>query len=267
MRVKLILLIACLTFATISGCGVLSKRYTKSETVNFSISAQGKTKLKLDNTRGSVILTHSPDSGSIRVKVSKEIKVKKKFLNTPFNEIGIRIDSAANIVSITTELMSDDGEGVFRFNMGKDQRVDYEIQVPSNVELEIENVSGNITTNGLDNDLKIDLVNGDVSLEEYTGKLECEITNGSFSGRIDSTRGITVSTVNGSISLFLNNFMNADLRAETVNGRITDDNISFKEVIREKKLFKAKLGNGEPKIDIRVETVNGKIKFYGRNEV
>ncbi len=61
--------------------------------------------------------------------------------------------------------------------------------------------------------------------------------------------------------------MNANVRAESINGKITDENLQFKDIMREKKLFKGKLGNGDPNVDIRIETVNGRIKLYGRNEI
>lgn len=267
MKNKIFILLIFTSVLSLSSCGLFSKKYLKTQTEDFRINTAGKSKFKLDNVRGSVTITHSNDSGALIIKARKEIKVKKKYLNTPFDEIKIKLDTISNIIKIETDVTKDREDSGFNFSIGREQRVDYEIQIPSGIAIDIENVSGNVTADYLDNDLKIDLVNGEVSLEKYTGRLECEIKNGQFSGHIDSTRGVSVSTINGSVTLYLNNFMNASVRAETVNGKITDENLKFKEVIKEKRLFKGKLGTGESNIDIKIETVNGKIRLYGRNEV
>ncbi len=104
-------------------------------------------------------------------------------------------------------------------------------------------------------------------MDNYTGRLECEIINGDFTGHIDSTRGIDINTTNGDISLFLNNYMNVNVRAETVNGKISTEELQFKNTVKEKRLLKGQLGNDESNTDIKVETVNGRIKLYGRNEI
>ncbi|MEO8210337.1 MAG: hypothetical protein ABI840_07225 [bacterium] len=268
MKSKIILFILGFIFiASLNGCGLMSKKYTKTETVTHQISTDGKKKIKLDNINGSVTISQSKDSNFLMVKAHKEIKVKKKYLDTPFDEIEVILDTTGSIISVKTEINKKGEDGIFKFNIDRNQRVDYEISVPLNMEIEVENINGNITAGRLTDDLKIDLVNGEVSLENYTGLLECEITNGSFSGHIDSTRGMDINTINGSVTLYLNNYMNANVRAESVHGKITNEQLQFHETIKEKNLFKGKLGSGDSNVDIKIETVNGKIKLYGRNEI
>lgn len=263
----LLLLIGFGILVSLNGCGSMGKRYLKSSSEQHQISASGKKKVKLENVTGNITVRRSSDSGSVFLKASKEIKVKKKFLDKPFDEIDIRIDTSGSLISISTEYNNNRDDGFFRFNIGRDRRVDYEISIPEDMDLEIENVNGVFSAKDLNNDLKIDLVNGEVDLINYTGRLDCEITNGSFSGEIDSTRGIDISTINGSVTLHLNNYMNANVRAETVNGRITEENLQFRIIDKEKKMFKGTLGNGDSNTDIKIETVNGKIKLIGRNEI
>ena len=61
--------------------------------------------------------------------------------------------------------------------------------------------------------------------------------------------------------------MSANIRAETVNGRIVEENLQFRVIDKEKKMFRGTLGNSDSNIDIKIETVNGKIKLIGRNEI
>lgn len=267
MKSRIFLLMLGLVIVYLNGCGLMSKKYTKKETVTHQISTEGKKKIKLENINGSVAISQSKDSNALIVKAFKEIKVKKKYLDTPFDEIEVEIDTMGNIITISTDINKSGEDGIFKFNLDRKQRVDYEITVPLNMEIEVENINGNVTAGSLTDDLKIDLVNGEVSLENYRGRLECEVTNGSVSGHIESTEGIDITTINGSVTLYLNNYMNANVRAETVRGKITEEQLQFREMIKEKNLFKGKLGSQESDVDIKVETVNGKIKLYGRNEI
>ena len=171
------------------------------------------------------------------------------------------------MVSLTNRTVINKNVGIKFFNLGRNPTVDYDLYIPENIEIEIENINGDLSAKNLNNSLKISLVNGDAEIENYTGTLNCEITNGSFYGEVDSTEGINVSIINGSITLNLSNFMNANISAETVNGKISNENIQLRELRKEKKLLKAKIGNQETDVEIKVETVNGKIKLTGKNEI
>ncbi len=267
MKTKIFLIISVLIVSSFSGCSLFSKKYLKTNSEQHQVSIAGKRKMKLENVSGNITVTHSSDSGYMTVKATKEIKVSKKNLDSPFDEIRIIIDSANSVINIRSEITNKRDNGFFKINVGRESKVDYEIAVPSGLELEIENVNGEISTDRLSNDLKIENVNGDVSLDKFSGKLECNIVNGSFSAETDSTKGMDISTINGSVKLILNSEMNARVKAETTNGRITDENLRFSETEKEKKSFRGNLGSGGDKADIRIETLNGKIKLIGRNEI
>ncbi len=267
MKSRIIIILVSFGFIiSVNGCGLMGKKYLKSKSEQHQISTLDKKKIKISNITGNIVLSHSNDTAMVTIKASKEIKVKKKYLDTPFDEITIDIDTLSSIIEIKSVISGND-DGVFKFNNNRDIRIDYEIYIPSNIDIEVENVHGNITSGDLNNDIKIDLVHGDVDLENYTGRIDCEITNGSFSGKIDSTKGIDLNTINGNVTLILSNYMNVNLRAETVNGRISNENLDFRLVDKERNIFKGKLGNSDLKSDIKIETVNGKIKLFGRNEI
>jgi len=265
MKSKTFLVVIFIVTLGLNGCGLLSKKYTKTETTNYKLYSRNKKKVTLENINGNVMISQTSDSNSLTIKAFKEIKVKKKYLETPFDEIEVELDTTSEIISVKTEINKKGSDSFFKF--GREQRVDYEVYLPANIEIEIDNVNGNVVLNGSNNNLTISLINGDIDVNNFTGKLGCEITNGSFSGKIDSTSGIDINTINGSITLFLNNYMNANIRAESINSRITDENLQFRDLMKEKKLLRGKLGNVNTDIDINVETKNGKIKLYGRNEI
>jgi len=267
MKAKILIIITGIFFLSISisNCGFLSKKYTKTEKSEISISTVSKKKISLDNTNGEIKILKSTDVNKLVIIAHKEIKVKKKNLETPFDEIIIDIDTNSDVISVTSKI-KDKGEVQF-FHFGKETRIDYDIYVPENIEIEIVNVNGNIDSKTITNDLRIELTNGDVDLERYTGKLNCEITNGAFNGRIDSTNGINIEVINGSVELNLNNFINANVTAETMNGKISEENLQFRDLKKGKKSLSGKLGNTDNKVDIHIETTNGKIKLFGNSEI
>lgn len=265
MRKKIIILITVLFIFSISGCGFLAKRYTKSETSEYRFNISGKKKLHLENVSGNINVHKSSDDSKIVVKAVKEAKVKKQDLDKPFEDAKIDIDSNSDVISVSTDIKR---KGGFKlFSLGGNVKVEYDLYIPEGIEIEIENVNGDIYSKNLSNNLDISLVNGDVEVENYSGELDCEVTNGSFKGEIDLTSGMNISIINGGVSLSLNSFMDANITAETVNGKITDENLPLRDVKKEKKKFRAKLGDKETNVEINIETVNGKIKLLGKNEI
>lgn len=265
MKAKIFLSLVFLLVLGMNGCGFIAKKYTKTETTTHNISVVNKKSVSLKNVHGNVMISQNSDSNMMTIRAFKEIKVKKKYRDTPFDEIEIEIDTSSDIISISTEINQKGSDKLFNF--GRNQRVDYEIYLPPNIDIEIDNVNGNISSSGARNNLNISLINGDVDLSYYTGRIECEITNGAFSGKIDSTSGIYVNTINGGITLFLNNYINANIFAESINSRITDENLQLRDLMKEKKLLRGKIGNTNTDVDIKIESINGKIKLFGRNEI
>ncbi|MEZ4820900.1 MAG: hypothetical protein R2942_00280 [Ignavibacteria bacterium] len=219
----------------------MSKKYLKTESFEQTVSTSGIKKIKLENISGNILIKQGIDSSKMTVEATKEIKVRKKDLDKPIDEIEINIDTDDNMIRIKTEYNAPNRKTIFNFNMGNKASVDYVITVPPGIDLGIENVNGNITSDKLDNDLSIDLVNGKTEITNYSGILQCEIVNGSFTGEILNTGGVGISTVNGSVTLNLNNYINAELWAETVNGKISDSNLMIKEIEKKKRKFKGYL--------------------------
>jgi len=261
-----IIFIAVIAFM-LNGCGLLSKKYVKSDKEIHRVSAEGKKKIFIQNINGNISFVRSSDSGIVKIVAEKEIKVKKKYLNTPFDEITIEIDTSGNEINIES-LINDKGrDDGFNFNFDRKQKVNYEISVPEGISISVENVNGKISADNISNDLKIDQVNGSVDLDNYSGLLECDLTNGSFSGVIDSTKGININVINGSVSLNLSNYINARVNAQSMNSNVSTDNLKFSDIIQEKKSFRGNLGTEDNRSEIIIETINGKILITGDKEI
>lgn len=245
----------------LGGCGLISKKYTKSASNEFDLNSVGKTKIRLENITGDITISKSSDSNLLKIKAYMETKVKKKFLDTPFDEIKINIDTNTNEIVVKTVFNDKGRDGLFKF--GNSEKVDYNIYLPENLKVDINNINGDIFAGNIGNNVVIENINGNADFKSFHGKLECDLTNGSVTGEIDSTKGMNINLVNGNITLKLSNYLNASIQAETLNGRITDENLELSDIIKDKKKLKAKIGTVDSEIEIKLETVNGKIKLFG----
>ncbi len=99
--------------------------------------------------------------------------------------------------------------------------VDFEVQIPSSIDLAIElaSVNGNVTITGGEGDALLEVVNGNIEAEGFNGELVVNSVNGNID--INGSPGITVAElVNGNIECIVNALDN-DLELASVNGRIT----------------------------------------------
>ena len=252
-RIILFLTIPLLVLS-LSGC---SHRHEKVDTQEFNLSADGKTKLKVNNINGYINVKKS-DNDRIKIVAHKTAYVRKKDLDKPFDEIEIDINESGDEISVETIQEGRDGP-TFSFGISKKKEVNYDIYVPERFELQIENVSGKINISDIEGNIIVNNVNGDVTLINTPGKNYVELVNGSVRTDLPSTKGMNVQVINGKIFYNLGADVSAKINAEIVNGKIDTEDMPFSQTSKEKKSFTGSLGDGE--YVISAEVVNGKIVF------
>lgn len=146
-------------------------------------------------------------------------------------------------------------------SQNNDVAVDFEVQVPAGVSYEPKTVNGDIRATDLRSDVTARTVNGGIDLST-SGLAEAVTVNGSIDatlGRADWKREATFKTVNGAITLYLPETVNAEVRARTVNGDIsTDYPLTVKGRFGPRSV-NGTLGQGGPTLEL--ETVNGGISL------
>jgi DUF4097 and DUF4098 domain-containing protein YvlB len=166
--------------------------------------------------------------------------------------VKINIDSQPDQLKIDTVYP----KGIRNVNVS----VKYEITVPKTINLsKIETVNGSVEISGIEGYIKTQTVNGSINIIGGN-TVFAETVNGSIKANLSgfsSNEKAKFETVNGSINLYLSENLDADLDAETVNGKITTDVALTSSNLSEKKHLKGKLGKGGPKLNL--ETVNGSI--------
>ncbi|XQF89586.1 DUF4097 family beta strand repeat-containing protein [Pseudoalteromonas espejiana] len=125
---------------------------------------------------------------------------------------------------------------------------------------EIDVVNGEITVDDITGNIKLTTVNGDVNAENLNGNIQFETVNGEINDR-QSTGELRFSAVNGDIK---SNSTASDIRLENVNGDIDFTLSSIKSL-------RINTVNGEAEIhisellkgaDVRYESVSGDADFY-----
>ncbi len=163
---------------------------------------------------------------------------------------------------------------------GSIANVEITINTPSPKELYLSTVNGSVEINQMEGTLNVSSVNGKISIISHKGKIKSETVNGSiYLSKIYGTlRGETVngsinaefidieeyldlSTVNGSVTLGIENLDNAEVKVETVNGGINIEEFQkpMKKLSLKRRSAYFIVGDGRRKINI--ETVNGSIKI------
>jgi DUF4097 and DUF4098 domain-containing protein YvlB len=122
-------------------------------------------------------------------------------------------------------------------------------------------VPGDIRAEGLRADARAETVNGNVDVHT-AGFAEASTVNGNITcrlGRSSFEEDVEFETVNGSITIEMPEGLNADFRANTVNGGIDSDFPILVTGKVSRRSLRGSIGEGGP--ELRLSTVNGSIRL------
>jgi DUF4097 and DUF4098 domain-containing protein YvlB len=250
-----LIFLAGILFISVFGCSLFTKRYEKKEVTEYKINTIGKKSLSIDNVNGTIRISKNTTDNLLKVKAEIIAYVSKKELNEPVESMKLKIDTTGSDISFNSEYYKE--KKFFHFDIGRTDKIDYEIVIPSNLDISIDNTNGKIYIDDIDNSVKLNIVNGDIKLTNTTGNINVDVTNGKVNGDLDSSKGLNIKTVNGSITLNLGNLFSGNFKAECLNGKVVVKDLEFKKYEESKKTFEGRLGKSD--VDVRLETVNGKI--------
>lgn len=107
-------------------------------------------------------------------------------------------DSKITIGSNTKEIFEAHRKANSGWNNDLEHEFNYTLFIPEGVKLELSSVTGSVTSQFLEGDIKIDLVTGDINIEKFKGDLDLK----SVTGKIDlpvKDSSYSAKTVMGSI--------------------------------------------------------------------
>lgn len=228
---------------------------------SYPLTANGR--VSVSNINGSITV-EAWDRNEVKL-----VAVKTADSRESLSVIELVIDAKPDFFSIETDYSN--GKNYESGQRWKDKKlkVDFYLTVPRGANLnEIESVNGSITLSNFTNYTKASAVNGQVKATNLRGTAILSTVNGSTEADFDSVQPnskISLSTVNGSVNLLVPSDINATVKADTVNGNITND---FGLPVRKGKYvgrdLYGRIGSGEAQI--RLDSVNGGLIIKRKND-
>jgi len=228
----------------------------------YPLSANGR--LSVSNVNGPIVV-EAWDRNEVQLVAIKTADSKERLA-----DVDIKVDAKPDYISVETDY----GDWKVR-NNGERWRdrgrldVAYNLMVPRGAVLnEIETVNGSVTVSNFTNMTRISAVNGTVKATNLRGTASLSTVNGEVAAdfdRLDAGSKISLETVNGRVNLVIPSDSNATLRAESLNGNITND---FGLPMQKGKYVGRNLygtvGTGD--VRIKLESVNGPLAINRKND-
>ena len=215
---------------------------------SYPLNQQGR--VHLENVNGNVHIA-TWDREEIKVDAVKHAK-KQEHLD----EVKIDVDAKADRIRIKTKYP----DAKTKRNKNNSTSVDYTLTVPRQSRLdqistvnggvEIENVSGDVEASSVNGNLTASRLGGDVALSTVNGSVKANFT--------EVKKAVSLTSVNGGVTIALPPEANADVSANTLNGGINSDfSLQAKRHFPVGQNLDGKLGGGGP--TIKMSSVNGGI--------
>ncbi|MCA1609076.1 MAG: DUF4097 family beta strand repeat-containing protein, partial [Acidobacteria bacterium] len=228
---------------------------------SYPLNAGGR--VAVSNVNGSIVI-EAWDRNEVRLEATKIADSKETLA-----EVEIKVNSTPDSLTVET-----DHQGWKWNNKRNDGRhrkleVQFRLSVPRTARLDqIATVNGSVTVSNFVNYTRISAVNGSVSATNLRGTANLGTVNGEVMAefdRLEPTSRISLNTVNGTATLMIPSDSNAIIKAESLNGNITND---FGLPVRKGRYvgrdLHGRVGTGETQI--KLESVNGRLSVNRRND-
>ncbi len=227
----------------------------------YSLSPDGS--VSVSNINGPIVIEAS-DRNEVRleaIKIADSVET--------LAEIEIEVDSQPNSLKAEAKYKS------WRYNDRSDHRrlrkieVHFKLIVPRTAELrEIESVNGTVTVSNFTRSTTVSVVNGDVVATNLRGSAKLSTVNGQVNADFESVQqgmAVSLNTVNGRVNLTLPSDVNATLRAESLNGEITNEfGLPVKKGKYIGRSLHGRIGSGETRITL--DSVNGGLSIVRKKD-
>ncbi len=224
------------------------------------------------DTNGTVSVSNV--NGSITIEASDDPQIKLEVVKIgdsreTLADVEVKIEARQNTFRLETDYggWKKGGNNWINHRKLEVNVVNIRMTVPRTAALnEIETVNGSVTVADFTGYTKISAVNGDVRATNLRGNSNLSTVNGKVEAdfqTLEAVQKISLETVNGQVHLTMPTDADATLRADTLNGEITND---FGLLVRKgqyvgKDLY-GKLGSGAT--GIKLSSVNGELSVKHR---
>ena len=221
---------------------------------SYPLTATGR--VSIANINGNVHIS-AWDRNEVKVDA-----VKRAYSPERLSEVTIDVTNSADSVVIKTKYAERNQTFETRNRENNPASVEYTLTVPRGARIDSADlVNGSLDIEGVKGDVHMSLVNGEVKAGGLGGEVKVSTVNGAQEVNVtalDEAKGVTLNSVNGSIVLIVPSGANAQVRASTVHGAITNDfGLTVNEGQYVGRDLTGQIGSGGPRI--RLNNVNGSI--------
>jgi DUF4097 and DUF4098 domain-containing protein YvlB len=224
----------------------------------YPLNANGT--VSVSNVNGSITI-ETWDRNEVRLAYVKTADTKENL-----DDVQIRIDARQDAFAVETEYEAIKNRATKTY---KKLEVEYRLTVPRAAVLnDIETVNGSVSISNAANMTKASTVNGEVRGTNLRGTANLSTVNGTVVADFDQLQAggrVSLNTVNGTVDLMIPSDANATIKADTVNGSISND---FGLPVRKgeyvgRDLY-GRVGSGD--VQIRLNSVNGALSIKRKND-
>lgn len=227
----------------------------------YPLSKNGN--VSVSNVNGSITV-EAWDRDEVKLEATKIADSKETL-----SDVEIKVESTADSFSVEADYQSWKWKDKRNENRNRKLEVEFRLSVPRTAVLnEIETVNGSVTVSNFTNITKISAVNGNVVANNLRGAANLSTVNGQVTAdfdRVDGGSKINLSTVNGTVSLIVPSELNATIKADSLNGNITNDfGLPMRKGQYVGRDLYGRVGSGEAQI--KLSSVNGRLSIGRKND-
>ncbi len=227
----------------------------------YPLNANGR--VRISNVNGPITV-EGWDRNEVRLSYTKTADTRERL-----SGVEIRIDSRGDLFSVESDYRNWKSQNNDQWRNNGRLTVEFRLMVPRGAVLnEVESVNGTVTVSDFTNVTRVSVVNGSVNASNIRGTARLSTVNGTVNAdfeRLESGSKISLDTVNGKVHLTIPSDSNATVKADSLNGSITND---FGLPVRKGKYvgrdLYGKLGSGDA--DVRLNSVNGTLTIGRKSD-
>ena len=264
-------------------------RLQEKETIRktFNLTAAHKV-LEVDNIFGSIDVVGG-SSDQVQLVVNKTVFAESKDkMEAAKKEVTLDITDQPDFLKLYVNGPfrcncegGHDGCGGWHGDRGYNVKMDFQLQVPRNIEVKLKTVnSGHVHVQDVTGNFSVHNVNGGIEMQNVAGSGQAKTVNGGVkvTFRENPREKSDFGTINGNVDLYFVRGVSGDFRFKTMNGAVYSDfemtslpaqpvsgeRHGTKFVFRSDRYTGGRIGSGGP--EIRAENLNGDIRVLERHE-
>lgn len=260
---QLIYIIGIMLIFSLSSCLVVDPIDNVSNTdfaakapFSFDVPINNQKTISVEGINGPIAIKGKPGISSVKIWGDRIVQ------SDSYNDAEKNLEHFEVVVSDGQDQISVKTDQP-TLTYGRSYQVVYNIIIPDNWDVNVENVNGRVQIDSLNGNINVGLVNGDAVITEIYGNISIGVTNGAVYGKVTlPMNGLcTINTVNGQVQLNIPTTTSAELAAKVTNGTVSVSNLILKNMVSSQNSVSGALSKGQGKIT--VTAVNGTINING----